>query len=283
MKTSNRDRVVYPEDGITKGNVIDYYEKIADMMVPHVKNRPLMLQRFPGSIQAEGFYQKNVSEYFPKSIKRVTVDKAGGKVTHAIANDADTLVYLANQGTIAFHMWLSRTPRLKHPDLMIFDLDPADDDFRFVKKLAFAMRDQLEDLGLMSFPMTTGSRGLHVSVPLAAESDFDTVRDFAARIAEQITGQFPDRVTMESRKRARHGRLFLDIMRNAFAQTAVAPYSLRPIAGAPIATPLDWDEVADSRLHSQRYNLKNIFRRLEKRGDPWGDIWKHPQSIRRAA
>jgi bifunctional non-homologous end joining protein LigD len=283
MKTSSRERIVYPEDGITKGNVLDYYEKIADVMVPHVKNRPLMLQRFPAGIQGEGFFQKNVSEYFPKSIARVTVEKAGGKVTHAIANDADSLVYLANQGTITFHMWLSRAPRLKHPDLMIFDLDPTDDDFKFVTKVAFAMRDLLEEFRLTSFPMTTGSRGLHVSVPLDAKSDFEIVRGFAARAAQQIVQQFPDRVTMESRKNARGGRLFLDIMRNAYAQTAVAPYSLRPKPGAPVATPLDWDEVSDPRLHSRRYNIKNIFKRLDKRGDPWRDIWKHLQSIRRAA
>jgi bifunctional non-homologous end joining protein LigD len=283
VKTSSHDRVLYPEGGITKGDVLKYYEKIASVMIPHVKHRPLMLQRFPGGIEGQGFFQKNVSEYFPKWISRVTVEKAGGKVTHALGNDADTLVYLANQGTITFHMWLSRTPKLKHPDLMVLDLDPSDDDFRFVKKVAFAMRDLLERLGLECFPMTTGSRGLHVSVPLDGKSDFDAVRDFAARIAEQIVEKFPERVTMESRKNARRGRLFLDIMRNAYAQTAVAPYSLRPKAGAPVATPLEWNEVSDSRLHSQLYNIKNIFRRLEKRGDPWQDIWKHPQSVRRAA
>lgn len=283
VKTSSHDRILYPEDGITKGDVLKYYEKVAPVMLPHVRNRPLMLQRFPSGIEGEGFFQKNISEYFPKWIKRVSVVKAGGKVTHAIANDADTLVYLANQGTITFHMWLSRVPRLKHPDVMIFDLDPSDDDFRFVKKIAFELRDVLEGFALKSWPMATGSRGLHVSVPLDAKSDFDTVRHFASRIAEPIVERFPDRVTMEARKTARRGRLFLDVMRNAYAQTAVAPYSLRPKPGAPVASPLDWDEVSNPRLHSQRYNIRNIFKRLDKRGDPWQDIWKHPQSIRRAA
>lgn len=258
------DKVLFPDDGITKRDVFEYYERIAPVMLPHIRNRPLMLERYPNGIGQEGFFQKNIAQYFPKWIKRVTVAKAGGKVTHAIANDTDSLLYLVNQNCITLHMWLSRAPRLKHPDIMIFDLDPPENDYRVVRPVAFALKAILEEHKLKSFPMTTGSRGLHVSVPLDGKRDFDKVRAFAFEIAGELVEQFPDRITTEARKASRGGRLFVDVMRNAYAQTAVAPYSLRAKPGAPIATPIDWDELADSRLHSQRYNIKNIFRRIGK-------------------
>jgi bifunctional non-homologous end joining protein LigD len=281
VKLSTLDRVLFPDDGIRKADVVDYYERVADVMLPHIQDRPLMLQRFPDGIGEPGFFQKNVSSYFPKWIKTVSVKKAGGTVKHVLCNDVATLVYLANQACITPHVWLSRAPRLKYPDLLVFDLDPAGDDFGFVRKAALELRRMLEDLDLTSFPMTTGSRGLHVSLPLDQKADFDTVRDFARNVAEALARRYPDRITTAQRKEQRRGRLFVDIMRNAYAQTVVAPYSLRAKPGAPVATPLEWDELSDSRLHSQRYTLKNIIRRIEQRGDPWKSIRRRPQSLDR--
>jgi bifunctional non-homologous end joining protein LigD len=240
-----------------------------------------MLQRCPSGIDEECFYQKNVAPYFPSYVKRVSVTKADGRVTHAVANNAETLTYLADLGCITPHMWLSRTPKLNYPDVMIFDLDPSSDDFRVVREMALGLRDLLRELGLESFPMTTGSRGLHVSVPLDGTDDFEAVRDFARDVAHGLADAYPDIVTTAQLKKARRGRLFVDVMRNAYAQTVVSPYALRAKTGAPVATPLDWSEV-DRRLHSQRFTIRNIFQRLKANGDAWVSIWSDRQSLKRS-
>jgi bifunctional non-homologous end joining protein LigD len=282
VKLSRPDKLLFPDDGIRKQDIIDYYERISEVILPHIKDRPLMLQRFPNGIGEKSFFQKNVSYYFPNWIKRTSVKKAGGKVTHVLCNDVSTLVYLANLACITPHIWLSRVPELKHPDLLVFDLDPAGEDFGPVRRTAFALRELLDEVGLKGFPMTTGSRGLHVSIPLNREMDFDRVRAFARTVAELLAQRDPRQVTVAARKDQRRGRVYIDVMRNAYAQTAVAPYALRAKPGAPIATPLDWDELSDARLHSQRYNLRNIFQRIETVGDPWKSIWRHPQALDRA-
>jgi bifunctional non-homologous end joining protein LigD len=282
VKFSHLDKVLYPDDGIRKQDVVDYYERVADVMLPHIKNRPLMLQRFPNGIEEKSFFQKNIGFYFPNWIERVSVKKAGGEVTHVVCNDAATLVYLANLASITPHMWLSRVPKLRNPDILIFDLDPPGEDFAPVRRTALVLRELLESLGLRAFPMTTGSRGLHVSLPLNGEVDFDRVRAFARNVAQLLSSQHPEEITIAARKQQRGTRVYIDVMRNAYAQTAVAPYALRAKPGAPVATPLHWDEVSDKRLHPQRYKLKDIFRRIEQQGDPWRSIWRHPQSLDRA-
>jgi bifunctional non-homologous end joining protein LigD len=282
VNVTHPDKVLFPADGIRKQEVIDYYERIAEVMLPHIEDRPLMLQRFPNGIGEKGFYQKNVASYFPDWIKRATVKKAGGKVVHTVCNDVATLVYLTNLNCITPHMWLSRVSKLSYPDLLIFDLDPSGDDFSAVRRTAFALREILESLGVKSFPMTTGSRGLHVTVVLNGDSDFDRVRSLARTAAELLCSRYPELVTVAARKNQRFDRVYMDVLRNAYAQTAVAPYAVRAKPGAPVAAPLDWDELSDARLHSQRFNMKNIFRRIEKDGDPWKSMRRHPQAIDRA-
>ena len=282
IKMTRPDKVLFPADGIRKQDIIDYYERISDVMLPHLKDRPLMLQRFPNGIDETSFFQKNIGYYFPKWIKRTSVAKAGGRVTHVICNDVSTLVYLANLACITPHIWLSRVPKLKYPDLLVFDLDPPSTNFVPVRQTAFALRELLESIGLKAYPMTTGSRGLHVSVPLNRDLNFDQVRAFARQAAELLASRHPEQITIAARKEQRRGLVYIDVMRNAYAQTAVAPYALRANPGAPVATPLDWDELSAARLHSQHYNLKNIFRRIERNGDPWKSIWRQPQSLDRA-
>lgn len=282
VQITRPEKVMFPADGIRKQDVIDYYERISQVMLPHIQGRPLMLQRFPNGIEGKGFYQKNVAFYFPKWIKRASVPKTGGTVTHAVCNDAATLVYLANLACITPHVWLSRIPKVKHPDLLVFDLDPPGQDFGPVTAAAFALRDLLQSLGLKSYAMTTGSRGLHVSVALAAETDFDHVRTFAHAVAEVLAERYPEQVTTAARKDRRGNRIYIDVLRNGYAQTAVAPYALRPKLGAPVSTPVDWAELSNAHLHSQTYNLRNIFQRLESREDPWKSIWRRPQSLSRA-
>jgi len=283
IETSNTDKVFFPESGITKGDLIDYYRNIGSIMIPHMRGRPLMMHRLPDGIEGEDFYQKDIPDYFPSWIKRTRIKKKeDGSVVHALCENAAALVYMANLGCVTFHLWLSKADQVNQPDRMIFDLDPPGDDFEPVRQGAQALRATLEEVGLMPFVMTTGSRGLHVLVPLRREHIFDTVRDFARDVAAVLEKRERGAYTVEPRKEARGGRLFIDTLRNAYAQTAVAPYSLRGKPGAPVATPLDWDELGKKDLGPQHYTVKNIFRRLSQKDDPWKEMSRHARSLQPA-
>ncbi|MBD3167933.1 MAG: ATP-dependent DNA ligase [candidate division Zixibacteria bacterium] len=277
---SNEEKTLFPDAGISKGDMIGYYSKISGVMLRHIEDRPITMHRYPDGIEGEGFYQKDASDYFPDWIRTATVKKQGGQLDHVVCNDIATLIYIANQGCITPHVWLSKVDSLLVPDRLIFDLDPPDGGFGKVGKAAERLRKMLADeLNLLPFVMTTGSKGLHVVVPVKPENDFDTVRDFAKGIAEILSSRFPGELTTEIRKDKRNGRLYLDIARNAYAQTAVAPYSIRAIPGAPVATPLDWDELSTTGINSQKYNVGNMFRRMAQKDDPWANISKHARSL----
>ncbi len=221
---SHPDKVLFPDDGITKADLVAYYRRIADRMLPYVRGRPLHMQRFPDGIDGEEFQQKRVPDYFPSWISRVRVlRKGGGSLTHAVIDNAATLVYLANQAVITPHVWLSRVGALDRPDQMIFDLDPSGDDSALVRATARRLKALVEELGLVPFVKTTGSRGLHVVVPVNTRAGFDNLRGFARDVAEVLVRQDPMRLTMEPRKENRKGRLYIDIGRNRYAQTAVSP------------------------------------------------------------
>jgi bifunctional non-homologous end joining protein LigD len=242
-----------------------------------------MMVRFPDGLVGERFYHKNVPEYFPDWIENVRVKKEDGYVNHLVCNNAATLVYIANQACLTPHVWLSRKDKLDYPDQMIFDLDPPDDDFEPAREAAKLLRGLLEDeLELPTFVKTTGSRGVHLLVPLDRNSDFDTVREFASDVSKLLAKRYPDELTTELRLDKRAGRLFLDYLRNSYGQTAVAPYSLRARKGAPVATPLNWEEIDDRELHSKRYNIGNIFQRLEETGDPWSGMGRRQHSLHNA-
>lgn len=279
VETSREGKILFPADSISKGDVIDYYSKIAKIMLPHLKDRPLMLQRFPDGIVESGFYQKNVSDYFPKWMQRAELAKKNGTVVHPLCNNTASLVYLADQAAITFHSWLSRKDKPNIPDRMIFDLDPKGDDFEPARNAAIRLHDLLAELKLTSFAMTTGSRGLHVVVPLHRKEDFDSVRDMARKIAAQLMNKYPDAYTLEQSTDKRKGRLFIDTNRNAYAQTAVAPYSLRAKQGAPVATPLRWDELESESLDAGFYTISNIFRRLGAMEDPWKGMSRRGQTL----
>ncbi|MGA9234476.1 MAG: non-homologous end-joining DNA ligase [Desulfobacterales bacterium] len=281
IELSNADKVLFPEDGITKSDLIDYYHRMADRILPYLEDRPIMLQRFPDGIAETGFYQKQASDYFPDWIPTATVElKDRDEVqSMVVCNDAATLVYLANQACITLHAWLSRRATSHRPDRMIFDLDPAGDDFEEVCEAARHLREVLEHVGLTPYVMTTGSKGLHVAVPLKPGASFDDVRDFARDLATYLVDRHADRYTIEPRKEKRERRLYLDYLRNGYGQTAVGPYAIRAKAGAPIATPLDWEELSDGRLRSNRYTLRNIFRRLGQKDDPWSDMDRHARPL----
>ena len=272
VETSSLDKILFPGDEITKGEVIEYYRRIADAILPHVQGRPLSMQRYPNGIQKGGFYQQEAPDYFPEWIDRMTVEKEGGEIVHVICNSAATLVYLANQNVITPHVWLSRKEHVRKPDQIIFDLDPSGDDVAAVQKAARQVREILDEHGLCAYVMTTGSSGMHVRAPIHPEHDFDVARQFARRLAESLAERYSGEVTTEQRKNKRGGRIYLDVMRNAYAQTAVTPYAVRAIEGAPIATPLDWDELRDA--DPRRYTIRNIFRRMGQKEDPWANMYR---------
>jgi bifunctional non-homologous end joining protein LigD len=277
FEVSNLEKPMFPDINFTKGELIDYYRDIAEVMLPHMQDRPISMERYPDGIEEEGFYAKQVPDYFPDWIDRASVEvlESGETQPQVVCNQKATLIYLADQACITPHPWLSRRDRLHHPDKLIFDLDPPSEEFEPVRKAAKAIRQVLDEIDLPSFVMTTGSKGLHVVVPLDRSAGFDSVRAFAKDLAVQVADRQPELFTTETRKKKRKGRLFLDYLRNAYAQTSVSPYALRARPGAPVATPLDWDELNDPDLHSQSYTVKNIFRRLGQKDDPWKDIWRH--------
>ncbi|MDT8324359.1 MAG: non-homologous end-joining DNA ligase [Bacteroidota bacterium] len=282
IELSNEDKIFFPDVGMTKGDLIGYYEKAADWLLPRLKDRPLTLQRFPDGVSGEGFYQKNKADYFPGWIDHVTLEKEDGENDYVICNKKATLLYLANQGCITPHVWLSRHDRPRHPDLLIFDLDPPDQDFSVVSFAAREIGKIMGDVGLTPFLMTTGSKGLHVWVPLDRTADFETTRQFGRAVADVLEKRHPEELTSAQRREKRRGRVFIDYLRNAYGQTAVCPYGVRALPGAPVATPLSWDELGRAGLTSQRYTTRNIFRRLGHKVDPWKGMHRHAADLHKA-
>ncbi len=284
IEMDNLDKVIFPDIEFTQGDLLDYYRKISDPILLHLNDRPLTLQRFPAGIGEEGFYQKKASDYFPDWIQKTSIEVKGEskKQYQVVCNDIATLAYLVDQGCITFHIWQSMKDKLHYPDRMIFDLDPPDDDFELVRQGALELKELLDKIELKPFVMTTGSRGLHVVTPLDRNQKFDTVRGFAKKITDHLSVKNPNSFTTKLRKKERGRRLFLDYLRNSYGQNSVAPYSVRARSRAPVATPLDWDELKKGDLHSQMYTVKNILRRMGQKEDPWREIKKHAGSLESA-
>ncbi|MCW2953285.1 MAG: hypothetical protein JWQ48_2455 [Conexibacter sp.] len=274
IELSRPGKPLFPS-GITKADLARYYERVAPVMLTHVAERPLNLQRYPDGVEHRGLFQQQIGSYFPDWIARVTVPKEGGEVTHVVANDAATLVYLAGQACITLHTWPARADRIDRPDRLIIDLDPSGgtpDDVRAVARETGAL---LEELGLTPFALATGSRGYHVVVPLRRRVDFDVVKAFARDVAFLLVLRDANgarRVTLQQRKAKRAGRILIDVMRNTYAHTSVAPYSVRTRPEATVATPLHWDELQDPHTRPDVWTLRTLPRRLERDGDPWHEI-----------
>ncbi|MET7486718.1 non-homologous end-joining DNA ligase [Streptomyces sp. NPDC005538] len=280
------DKVLFPSEGdgggYTKGDLVAYYRAVAPFMLPHLRGRPLMLERHPDGIDGPRFMQKNVPEHYPDWIKRVEVSKEGGTVTHLVCDDVATLVLLADQACITPHRWLSRAGQPHRPDRLVFDLDPsAGDDFAAVREAALLLGELLDELRLRSAPMTTGSRGLHLVVPLDGHQDFDEVRGFAKDVADHLAEAHPDRLTTAARKKDRGERLYLDVQRNGYAQTAVAPFAVRAKPGAPVAVPISWDQLDDPALDARRWTIADAVE--QARTDPWEGLMGRGRALGPAA
>lgn len=279
-KIAHSEKILFPKSAITKGQLIAYYEAIATYMLPYLKDRPLTLQRFPDGIVKKGFFQKNTPNYFPDWIHTEKVKKQGGWVNHVICDCKETLIYLVGQGTISFHITLSRIDKLDYPDKLIFDLDPSNATFRDVTESAHILRTLLEsELGLTTYPMLTGSLGIHLVVPLDRSDNFDSVRAFAKNIAQYIAKVYPEEFTAEIRKQQRKGRLFVDYLRNSYAQTAICPFSARAFENAPVAVPIGWDELQNGIKSAQAFTINTILNRLKYKSNPWEDLFKNPYSL----
>jgi bifunctional non-homologous end joining protein LigD len=245
-------------------------------MLPHLRGRPLMLERHPDGLDGPRFMQKNLQEHDPDWISRIEVPKEGGTVCHPVCDDTATLVYLADQACLTLHRWLSRVDRIDRPDRMVFDLDPAGDSadsadgFDSVREAARLLGELLERIELPSALMTTGSRGVHVIVPLNGHHDFDEVREFARDVAETLTAEHPGDLTTAARKKDRGDRLYVDVQRNAYAQTAVAPFTVRARPGAPVATPISWDQLDDPELGPRRWTIDDAVE--QARTEPWSGL-----------
>jgi bifunctional non-homologous end joining protein LigD len=288
VELSHTGKVFFPGDGTTKGDLITYYRDVADRMLPYLRGRPLAMARHPDGIDGQRIFQKNVPSHFPDWVSRTEVGKAGGTVCQVIVDKSATLVYLANQACIELHVFLSRADRLHCLDQVVVDLDPPDPRrFEDARRSALLLRDLLEgELGLTTFVKTTGGKGLHVHLPLDGRSDADEAREFTRKVAELLAARHPDLITTEQRKDQRGDRVYADIMRNAYAQTAVAPYSVRARPGAPVATPLAWDEVSNRGLDPGGFTLRTVPGRLDnagKEGDPWAGLSRHRFSVTRAS
>ncbi|MAN59949.1 MAG: ATP-dependent DNA ligase [Flavobacteriaceae bacterium] len=261
---SHADKTIFPEDEITKGDMVQYYASVADKILPHLKDRPLTLRRFPDGVDTDGFYQKNASNYFPKFIKTVEIPTKEGKNTQVYCNSTKALIYLANQGTISFHIWLAKKDQLEKPDKVVFDLDPPNNAFDRVKEAAKKIRDFLKEKGKNPQLMTTGKNGFHIYYSVRRTQTFDERRDQVRQLAQEMETQFPSLLTTATRKNKREGKIFIDYLRNAYGQTSVCPYSLRANRTAGVATPLDWEELAKIKA-ADHYRLTNIKRRLAQK------------------
>lgn len=274
------EKVMFPDDGITKGDLAAYYDAVAPVLLPHIRNRPLTMERYPAGIGKKGFWQKDVSKGFPDWLERVEVPKKDGVVHHPLVTDARSLAWVVNQNTVTPHVWTSRVPDLNHPDMLIFDLDPPDGRKpQLLVAAAVALRSLLEELGLPSWVKTTGSKGFHIAVPLDGKTDKGMAAGFAHRVGRLLVERYPNELTLEFYKTDRAGRILVDTGRNDYTATFAAAYAVRPKRGAPVSAPCTWDEVISGEITPRTLTLGNVPERLERVGDLWADMRRKRRSL----
>ena len=267
------DKVLFPADGITKGDLAAYYEMIAPLMLPHIAGRPITMERFPAGIGEKGFIQKDVAKGFPDWLERVEVAKKGGTVRHALANDVRSLLWIVNQNTITPHVWTSRVPNLLQPDVCVFDLDPTDDESPAVlRAAALLLRDLLKHHGHTSWIKTSGSKGFHIVTRAVGMSSKGAAARFANRVGRELVEQDPEHLTQEFSKADRGGRIYVDTGRNGYSATFAAAYAVRPKPGAPVSAPCTWDEVESGAVGPRTFTLRNMRERAEAVGDLWAEL-----------
>jgi bifunctional non-homologous end joining protein LigD len=274
------EKVLFPDDGITKGELAAYYEAIAPVMLPHIRERPVTMERYPSGIDKKGFWQKSVTKGFPDWLERVDVPKKDGVVHHPLVTDTQSLLWVTNQNTITQHVWVSRVPKLYYPDVCVFDLDPSrDDEPDVLRAAALALRDLLDELGLPSWVKTSGSKGFHILVSLDGSARTGEVARFAGAVGKLLVARDPDHLTQEFSKADRGGRILVDTGRNGYSATFAAAYTVRAKPGAPVSAPCTWDEVESGAVGPRTFTLRTMGERIKKAGDVWQNIQKRKRSL----
>ena len=275
------EKVLFPDDGITKGDLAVYYEAMAPVILPHLRGRPVTMERYPGGIGEKGFWQKDVSKGFPSWLQRVRVPKKDGVVHHPVVTDTRSLLWLTNQNTITQHVWTSRVPHLHRPDLCVFDLDPSTDNVAEVRAAAIGLRDLLQELGLPSWVKTTGSKGFHIVAPIDGKTDIAVVARFANAVGALFVSLAPDRLTQEFSKVDRRGRIYVDTGRNGYSATFAAAYTVRARRGAPVSAPCTWEEIERGEVQPGTFTVRSMPDRIAKVGDLWADMRRRGRSLKR--
>ena len=280
------EKVLFPDSGITKGELCSYYEAVAPLMLPHVRGRPITMERFPAGIQKKGFIQKDVSKGFPSWLQRIEVekrsDKSGESVHYPLCTDARSLIWMANQNSITLHVWISRVPKLYQPDLCVFDLDPSEEDPKALRTAALGVRDLLDEFGLPSFVKTSGSKGFHILIPLDGEGDAESSWRFAHGAGALLVKRHPKLLTQEFIKADRGNRIFVDTGRNLPGATFAAVYAVRPRPGAPVSAPCTWQELERATVAPQSFALRTMAARIDDVGELWSGMDQRRCSLRAA-
>jgi bifunctional non-homologous end joining protein LigD len=275
------EKVLFPDDGITKGDLAAYYEAMAPVILAHLRGRPVTMERYPAGIGRKGFWQKDVSKGFPDWLERVEVSKKNGVVHHPVVNDTRSLLWITNQNTITQHVWTSRTPDLYHPDICVFDLDPSQADPAEVRAAAIGLRDLLEELTLTSWIKTSGSKGFHIVIRLDGEAHIGQVARFASAVGTLFVSRAPGHLTQEFSKADRRGRIYVDTGRNGYGATFAAAYTVRAKRGAPVSAPCTWAEVERGEVDPGTFTLRNMPDRIAKVGDLWVGMRRGGRSLKR--
>lgn len=284
VKLTNQDKVYWPKEKITKGKLIEYYNSVAKYLLPHLKDRPQSLKRNPNGIEDKGFYHKDAGDKAPEWVDSIEIysDSAKKYIDYILCNNKATLLYLNNLGCIEINPWNSRVKSLDNPDYLILDLDPSDKNtFSQVVETALVIKEVLDKAGVNSYCKTSGATGLHVYVPLHAAYDYDQARSFAELVAVLAQEQLPDITTVERPLNKRKGRIYIDFLQNRRGQTLSSVYSVRPVSGASVSTPLEWKEV-NRNLHPSDFTIFNIVKRIEKIGDIFATVLKEKSDLLKA-
>lgn len=284
IKLTNLDKVIWPEDGYTKADLIQYYHDVSPYLLPHLRGRPFVMSRYPNGINEEFFYQKDCPDYAPEWMETFPIytENKGKDVHYIVCNNVETLLWLANQACIEMHPWLAKTEDIKCPDIAVFDLDPMPPlDFKATLEIAPLVREALKEFGIKGYPKTSGSTGVHVYVPLKPEHTYQEVKEFVHYVCSFIHQVYPQKTTMERLIENRTGKIYLDYLQNTSGKTMACQYSLRPHKGAPVSTPLTWDEVEKGQIRPEDFNIKTALKRFRERGDLYQEMLTNRQSLKK--
>lgn len=281
LTMTNLDRELWPDDGVLKHDLVRYYIEVAPYLLPHLRDRPLVVQRFPEGIDGSGFYQKNVPAGAPEWLRTCPVMHSGGKETlYIVVDSIETLIWLGNHACLELHPWLSSVGTLEYPDFVVFDLDPMElSSFSDICTVALAIRELLSGLHLECYPKLSGATGMQLYLPVEPRYTYRQARDFAEAVCRRIHRAYPEITTLERKIERRGGRLYLDYLQNGRGKTLAAPYSPRPLPGAPVSLPLTWDEVGGEAVLPGEFSLQNLMPRLEQKGDLFAPVLGKKQTI----